>query len=110
MSQTVAVVLGLRENGLGMVRALGREGVPVVAIDEKRHPVYARTRYARLVLCDDFHGTGLIDTLGRLGAELGPGGGVLVPTMDQNVTLLSRHRDRIPGSFRHSLPDAGIVD
>jgi len=110
MSQPVAVVLGLRENGLGMVRALGRQGVPVIAIDDKRHPVYARTRYARLVVCDDFHGAGLIDTLRDLGAELGQGGGIVIPTMDQNVTLLSRHRDRIVGAYRHSLPDAGVVE
>ena len=109
MSEPVAVVLGLRENGLGVARALGRTGVPVIAIDERLDQFYATTRYARGVACSDFHGIGLINTLCELGEGLSDGG-ILIPTMDQNVPLLSQHRDRIEAHFRHSLPSREVVD
>jgi predicted ATP-grasp superfamily ATP-dependent carboligase len=109
MSGPVAVVLGLRENGLGIVRALGRQGVPVIAVDDTVERFYTKTRYARRVACKDFYGTGLIDRLCELGKNLG-GGGMLIPAMDQNVALVSQYRHRLETAYRHSLPPAGVVD
>lgn len=109
MNGPVAVVLGLRENGLGMVRALGRQGVPVIAVDDTVDRFYTKTRYARRVACENFYGTGLIDRLCELGKNLG-GGGVLIPTMDQNVALVSQYRHRLETAYRHSLPPASMVD
>jgi predicted ATP-grasp superfamily ATP-dependent carboligase len=109
MDGPVAVVLGLRENGLGMVRALGRRGVPVIAVDDRLDRIYARTRYARGVVCKDLHGSGLIDGLCEIGKGLDRKG-VLVPTMDQNVRILSEHRDRLETYFRHSMPAPEVVD
>ncbi len=109
MNGPVAVVLGLRENGLGVVRALGRQGVPVIAVDDTDERFYTKTRYARWVACEDFYGTGLIDRLCELGKILG-GGGVLIPTNDMTVALVSQYRHRLETTYRHSLPPASMVD
>ena len=103
MSGPVAVVLGLRENGLGVVRALGRQGVPTIAVDDTVDRFYTKTRYARRVACEDFYGTGLIDRLCELGKNLGEGS-VLIPTNDQTVAFVSRYRHRLEAAYRHSLP------
>ncbi len=105
----VAVVVGLRENGLGVARALGRQSVPVVAVDDMVGRFYTKTRYARRVACRDFYGTGLIDRLCELGKNLG-GGGVLIPTNDMTVALVSQYRHRLETAYRHSLPPASMVD
>lgn len=104
-----AVVLGLRENGLGVVRSLGREGVPVIAVDDAVDRFYAKTRYAQRVACEDFYGPGLIDRLCVLGSNLG-GGAVLIPTNDMTVALASQYRHRLESAYRHSLPPARMVD
>ena len=109
MNGPVAVVLGLRENGLGVVRALGRQGVPVIAVDDSVDRCYTKTRYARRVACEDFYGTGLIDRLCELGKNLG-GDAVLIPTNDMTVALVSQHRHRLETAYRHSLPPASMVD
>jgi len=109
MNGPVAVVLGLRENGLGVVRALGRQGVLVIAVDDAVERFYTKTRYARRVACEDFYGAGLIDCLCDLGENLG-GGGVLIPTNDMTVALVSQHRHRLETAYRHSLPPASMVD
>lgn len=109
MNGPVAVVLGLRENGLGVVRALGRQGVPVIAVDDTVERFYTKTRYARQVVCEDFYGTGLIDRLCELGKNLG-GGGVLIPTNDMTVALVSQYRHKLDTAYRHSLPPASMVD
>ena len=109
MNGPVAVVLTLRENGLGVVRALGRQGVSVIAVDDTVDRFYTKTRYARRVACEDFYGTGLIDRLCELGKNLGEGA-VLIPTNDQNVALVSQYRHRLETAYRHSLPPASMVD
>ncbi len=109
MNGPVAVVLGLRENGLGVVRALGRQGVPVIAVDDTVDRFYTETRYARRIACEDFYGIGLIDLLCELGENLGRGG-VLIPTNDMTVALVSQYRHRLETAYRHSLPCARMVD
>ncbi|MEE8576418.1 MAG: hypothetical protein V3T31_04110, partial [candidate division Zixibacteria bacterium] len=54
-------------------------------------------------------GTGLIDRLCDLGKHLGDGG-VLIPTNDMTVALVSRYRHRLETAYRHSLPPASVVD
>jgi len=61
------------------------------------------------MVCQDLHGPGLIDMLCELGEDLGQGG-VVIPTMDQNVPLVSQHRGRLEAAYRHSLPAPGVVD
>jgi predicted ATP-grasp superfamily ATP-dependent carboligase len=100
--------VGLHQNGLGIARALGRASVPVIAVSGEANDAYGATRYARKVVCPDLRDRGLIDTLLTIGRSLDQPG-ILIPTTDRSVTLLSEHRDALAVGFRHSLPDAGLI-
>lgn len=103
-----SIVIGLQENGLGVVRALARENVLTTALDSNLESVYASTRYGVKFQCADFGGLGLIESLCEVGGRLTTPG-VLIPTMDRGVLLVSEHRGRIEPYFRHSLPGETVV-
>jgi len=104
-----AVVLGLQQNGLGVVRALAREGVNCIAVDGDPTSSWTATRHCREVVpCPDFNGPGLIDTLCELGSRL-DAPGILIPTMDHTVLLVSEHRARLEEHFVHSLPGDDVI-
>lgn len=105
----VAVVLGLGQNGLATVRSLGRQGVPVIGIDRNLKQYTARTRYCRRLLCADFKsGEGLVDLLVNLGKRL-PQRGVLFPSGDFSLELLSEKRQRLEPYYHFSFPEKKIV-
>ena len=45
-----AVVFGLFETGLGVIRSLGQKGIPVIGVDFKKDVAW-HSRYARSLLC-----------------------------------------------------------
>ncbi|MEW6271520.1 MAG: hypothetical protein AB1689_19740 [Thermodesulfobacteriota bacterium] len=103
-----AVVLGLGQNGLGTVRALGRLGVPVIGVDDDLEQPGAQTRYCEKFYCKDFvkGSAPLLEGLLSLGAQLEGMGqkGVLIPSGDLNVQLVSEERDKLAPYFHMSLP------
>jgi predicted ATP-grasp superfamily ATP-dependent carboligase len=106
-----AVVLGLGQNGMATVRALGRLGIPVFGIDSDLMQPGARTRYCTKIRCEDFlsGGPGLLECLLDLGKTL-PQKGVLFPSGDLNVALVSDHRDRLAPYFHFALPCPEVMD
>lgn len=101
-----ALVLGGDYQGLGIVRSLGRAGVPVCVIDDQ--PSIARySRYATHSVCvGSLLGEGqTIGTVLDIGRKLGLEGWVLYPTRDENVAALSRHRAEVAAYFRVPTPD-----
>ncbi len=105
-----AVVLGLGQNGMATCRALGRVGIPVIGIDTDLEQPSARTRYARKVHCPDFlsGGPGLVDCLLEIGRELSDKG-VLFPSGDLNLAVVSEHRERLGDYFHIALPAKDVV-
>jgi len=110
LTAPAGVVLGLGQNGLATVRALARNGVPVVAIDSNLERPAARTRLCEKIRCPEFArgGAGLVGTLMELGAAL-PHGGVLFPSGDLNLRTISDHRDALARHYRFALPDPATV-
>ena len=105
-----AVVLGLGQNGMATCRALGRIGIPVIGIDTDLEQPSALTRYGQKVYCKDFlsGGPGLVDALEDIGRQL-PLKGVLFPSGDLNLDVVSEHRDRLGQYFHISLPARDVV-
>jgi len=99
--QIGAVVLGGDYQGLGIVRSLGRRGVPICVVDDE-HSIARASRFtgswARVADLGDEER--LVDDLLRLAAERGLDGWVLYPTRDETVAAISRHRERLARSFR----------
>jgi D-aspartate ligase len=100
-----ALVVGGCFQGLGIVRSLGRRGVPVCVIDDEfsvsRYSRYT-TRYLRVADLRDEQKT--VDTVLDVGRRLGLEGWVLYPTREQTVAAFSRHRSQLTEFFRVPTP------
>jgi D-aspartate ligase len=105
-----AIVLGLGQNGMATVRALGRLGIPVIGIDSDLDQPGAQTRYCRKVHCEDFArgGPGLIECLRELGKTL-PCKGVLIPSGDLNLAAISENREALSEHYLFALPSKDVV-
>ena len=103
--QIGAVVLGGDFQGLGIVRSLGRRGVPVCVIDDEysisRFSNYA-TWSVRVPDLRDERRT--VEAVLDAGRRMGLAGWVLYPTRDELVATLSRYRDVLAESFRVPTP------
>jgi D-aspartate ligase len=96
-----AVVLGGDYQGLGIVRSLGRQGVPVCVVDDE-HSIARLSRYARgyVRIADLGDERSVVEDLLRVGRAHGLEGWVLYPTRDETVAAISRHRERLSSFFR----------
>ena len=110
-----ATVLNLYGTGLGIARALGRHGIPVVGVSNSAHAPGASTRYATHLVGPDSESDpeGLRDfLLERVPEERERG--VLYPTRDQDVLFLDAHRGALETRFAIPQPSgvalAGIMD
>ena len=100
-----ALVVGGDYQGLGIVRSLGRHGVPICVLDDE--PSIARySRYtSRALRAHDLRDEETtIQTILDAGARFGLRGWVIFPTRDEIVTALSRGRERLDPFFRVPTP------
>jgi D-aspartate ligase len=101
-----AIVVGGDYQGLGIVRSLGRHGVPVCIIDDE-HSIARFSRYAthsvRTASLRDERQT--VDIVGDIGRRLGLDGWVLYPTRDETVAAFSRYKASLSEQFRVPTPD-----
>ena len=100
-----AVVLGGDYQGLGIVRSLGRRGIPVCVIDDEpsvaRHSRFASfsLRVPRLRNEEE-----VVKCLLDVGERIGLEGWVLYPTRDEIVAAISRRRAELEAFFRVPTP------
>jgi predicted ATP-grasp superfamily ATP-dependent carboligase len=104
-----AVVLSACVNALGVTRALGRRGVPVVLATRDPSGPTAQSRY----VCDVWPCEDGEDALPSL--LLARGGEfrerpVLFPITDRDVMTVSRYRHDLQRFFRIGLPDHDVVE
>jgi predicted ATP-grasp superfamily ATP-dependent carboligase len=103
-----AVVIGGDYQGLGIVRSLGRRGVPVCVIDDEASIARA-SRFAR----DHIRVPGLrteqalLDALALARDRFGLSGWVLYPTREENVAGIAANRDALQRDFR--VPTPGLA-
>jgi D-aspartate ligase len=100
-----AVVIGGDYQGLGIVRSLGRQGVPVCVLDDElsisRYSRYA-TKFVRLANLHDERT--VVDSLLELGKKYGLEGWVLYPTREELVAAISHCRAELSQVFRVPTP------
>src|ERR1700719_461466 len=96
-----ALVMAADYRGLGVVRSLGRRGIPVWVLKQGGHLVASTSRYVRRNVPwparDD---TAEVDELLRLGKKHGLKDWLLFPTDDHAVALISRHHDALASQYR----------
>ena len=78
--------------GLGIVRSLGRQGIPVCIVDDElsisRYSRYS-TKFVKVADLRDERTS--VDTLLKIGRQLGLDGWVLYPTREELVAAFSRN-------------------
>jgi D-aspartate ligase len=99
-------VLGGDYQGLGIVRSLGRHGIPVCVVDDEasiaRFSRYTTSR-SRIGSLNDTRQT--VADLLHIGRDKGLLGWVLFPTRDELVATLSQYRQELSAVFRVPTPD-----
>ncbi len=100
-----AVVIGGDYQGLGIVRSLGRRGIPICIVDDE-HSISPYSRYATYgVRVPDLRNESkVVETLLNLARRLDLKGWILFPTRDELVAALSRHRSALAEVFRVPTP------
>jgi len=100
-----AVVVGGDYQGLGIVRSLGRHGIPVCVIDDE----CSIARFSRYVTHAVKTGSlreerNTVDIVMDVGRRLGLDGWVLYPTRDETVAAFARYRSTLAEIFRVPTP------
>jgi predicted ATP-grasp superfamily ATP-dependent carboligase len=103
-----AVVVGAGINGLGVVRSLGRAGIPTWLIESDRSDPALRTRHAKTVATDSLSGAGVVDALLALRARF-TADPVLFLTREETVEAVSLDLDRLTACYRLSMPGAALM-
>ncbi|HEY1297066.1 MAG TPA: hypothetical protein VGJ60_28650 [Chloroflexota bacterium] len=91
----------LHHGNLGIVRSLGRLGVPVYVFQDVRWAPVAHSRYVRQAFVGGFQASSADDTLARLldvGGRLG-GRPILIPTDDAGALFVSEHDAALRQAF-----------
>jgi D-aspartate ligase len=105
-----AVVVGGDYQGLGIVRSLGRQGVPVCVVDDE----LSISRYSRystkfVKVADLRHERAAVVSLLEIGKRLNLHGWVLYPTREELVAAFSRNRAELGEMFRVPTPEWSSV-
>lgn len=105
MRNNPVFVFNIYYNGLGVIRAYGKAGIPVVAMDTHRS-VGTYSRYAKYIRCPDpvFEEDAFIECLlnEKKKYSLKP---LLFPTNDQWAMAVSRHKEKLRSFFYVMTPD-----
>jgi D-aspartate ligase len=96
-----ALVMGADYRALGVIRSLGRRGIPVWVIKQGGHLVAAASRYvARRVPWPRGNDERKIDFLLEFASAHRLQGWMLFPTDDYTVSLISRHHKALARQYR----------
>jgi D-aspartate ligase len=103
---TGALVIGGDHPGLGVVRSLGRRGIPVYVLDDQPS-VSSFSRYAtRVIRVKDLRDERrTVDAVLEIGRKFNLQGWVLFPTRDETVAAFSRYREELAKQFRVTTPE-----
>jgi len=107
----VAFVLDMGCNGLGIARSLGRVGIPVVGVDFARDAPGLRSKYCIPLVTSD----PVREPKRALSVLLNEGKkhrnkGIIFPSSDAYVLLVSRFRKELSQYFRFAIPSQQILE
>jgi D-aspartate ligase len=105
-----ALVVGGDYQGLGIVRSLGRRGVPVCVVDDERSIARFSRYTSHSIACTDLRDEQrTVETILEIGSRLGLDGWVLYPTREETVAAFSRYRSELTQRFRVPTPEWDVV-
>ncbi|PKN13279.1 MAG: hypothetical protein CVU69_02975 [Deltaproteobacteria bacterium HGW-Deltaproteobacteria-4] len=101
-----AIILSAQTMALGVVRALGQQGVPLVVVHYNSCDIAQRSRYAtQALLAPDPQQDeeGFVAQIMQLAPKWS--GGVIMPVSDETLLVTARHKERLSRHFRVACPD-----
>jgi D-aspartate ligase len=102
---TGAIVIGEHCRGLGLVRSLGRRGIPVWTLEPGGERLASTSRYSRRSFpWPNGEEAEQLDYLYALAARHQLAGWALFPTNDETTALFARHHDELATRFRMTVP------
>jgi D-aspartate ligase len=106
-----ALVLGLGPCGLGVVRSLAREGVPVIGISYRPGDAGLQSRHCLPMRVENplSNGEEALRSLQKVGESLDEKG-VLLPTSDPFVLFVSRFRKELGEHFLLNMPSPRVIE
>jgi D-aspartate ligase len=109
ISRSPALVVGFEKNGLAIARALGREGIPIIAIASRNHGFETASRYCTKLLLADLENMELINRLQFVSDRLSDRPPLFLTT-DRAVQLISKHRNILDPFYRIALPSVDVIN
>jgi len=107
--KSVVVFRSGHHGGLGIVRSLGRLGVPVYCVDADRWEPAFSSRYCRgRFLLNDENSEETLAQLLDIGRKLG-GQPILIPTTDRGAIWVADRADALRETFSFPVQDAALV-
>jgi D-aspartate ligase len=105
-----AIVVGGDYQGLGIIRSLGRHGIPTCVVDDERSiGKYSRYATHSLHVPDLRNPSAAVEATLAAAERFGLDGWVLFPTRDEHVEVFSRERDRLAGVLRVPTPPWDVI-
>jgi len=100
-----ALITGADYRGLGVVRSLGRKGIPVWVLNTANHRLAAFSRYTtRALSWPSGDESARVEFLLKLSSEQGLRSWVLFPTDDEMVAMVARHYESLRDHYRLTSP------
>ncbi|MCQ3936873.1 MAG: hypothetical protein DPW18_07475 [Chloroflexi bacterium] len=106
--KTGAVVLASSYTALAVVRSLGRRGIPVWILDDRRSPT-RYSRYVRRTFDLPSDGTEQAGLLLSIAKEHGLEGWSLFPDGDKGASMIARHYEQLGAYYRLTTPSWDIL-
>jgi D-aspartate ligase len=110
-TKPVVVFRSGHHGGLGIVRSLGRLGVPLFCVDADRWEPAFSSRYCRgrfVLKAEDNPDGGSVDQLLEIGRKLG-GHPILIPTTDHGTMWVADHAEALRQEFCFPLQEAALI-
>src|ERR1700745_3014802 len=110
-SVPVVVLVSSHHGGLGIIRSLGREGIPVYGVHQSKWEPAARSRFLQRVLVWDFSSAAADDSVKFL-LELAQTIGkrpVLIPTSDITAGVVAGNAGTLRDQYLLATPSSEVV-
>ena len=105
-----AIVIGEHCRGLGLVRSLGRRGIPVWTLEPEGERLASTSRYSRRSFpWPNGDEAEQLDYLYALAARHQLAGWALFPANDETTALFARHHDELAARFRMTVPPWDVL-
>jgi D-aspartate ligase len=105
-----AIVIGEHCRGLGLVRSLGRRGIPVWTLEPEGERLASTSRYSRRSFpWPNGEEAEQLDYLYALAARHQLAGWAIFPTNDETTALFARHHDELATRFRMTVPPWDVL-